>query len=96
MQGALCRGVEDSRCSLLASMMPSLPSAVMGVVDEDETDRPLGSLCSCLLGCTAMNVGADMSPTDGAVKSTAEEAVESMVDTAVAAASWSGVSCTLV
>lgn len=43
-----------------------------------------------------MNTGADMSPTDGAVKSTAEEAVESMVDTAVAAASWSGVSCTLV
>lgn len=43
-----------------------------------------------------MNTGADMSPTDGAVKSTAEEAVESMVDTAVAAASCSGVSCTLV
>lgn len=39
-----------------------------------------------------MNVGADISATDGAVKSTAEEAVESIV----AATSWSGVSCTLV
>lgn len=43
-----------------------------------------------------MNTGADTSTTDGAVKSTAEEAVESIVDTAVLAASWSGVSCTLV
>lgn len=34
-----------------------------------------------------MQVGTDISMTDGAVKSTAEEAVESMVDTAVAAAS---------
>lgn len=40
-----------------------------------------------------MNMGADISPT---VKSTAEEAVESMVDTTVVAASWRGVSCTLV
>lgn len=43
-----------------------------------------------------MKVGPDTSPTDGAVRSTADEAVESMVDTAVAAASWRGVSCTLV
>lgn len=43
-----------------------------------------------------MNAGADTSPTDGAVKSTAEEAVESMVDATMVAASWSGVSCTLV
>ncbi len=56
----------------------------------------MGSLGSGLPGCTSMNMGADISPTDGAVKSTAEEAVESMVDTAVVAASWSGVSCTLV
>lgn len=43
-----------------------------------------------------MNAGADISPTDGADNSTAEEAVESIVDTAVAAASWSGVPRTLV
>lgn len=43
-----------------------------------------------------MNVGADIFPTDRTVKSTADEAVESIVDTTVAAASWSGVSCTLV
>lgn len=36
--GALCNGVEDNRCSLLACMMPSLPRAVIGVVDEDETE----------------------------------------------------------
>lgn len=36
--GALCKGVEDSRCSLLACMMPSLPRAVMGVGDKDETE----------------------------------------------------------
>lgn len=96
MHGAICKGVEDSRCSLLACMMPSLPRAVMGAVDNDETERPLGSLGSGLPGCTSMNVGADISPTDGTVKSTAEEAVESIVDTAMVAASWSGVSCTLV
>lgn len=36
--GALCKGVEDSRCSLLACVMPSLPSGVTGVVDEGETE----------------------------------------------------------
>lgn len=36
--GALCKGVEDSRCSLLKCMMPSLPSTVMGVADEDDTE----------------------------------------------------------
>lgn len=43
-----------------------------------------------------MNVGVGVSPTVGAVRSTADDVVDSMVDTAVAAASWSGVSCTLV
>lgn len=43
-----------------------------------------------------MNAGADTSATEGAVKSTAEEAVESILDTTVVAASWRGVSCTLV
>lgn len=38
MHGALCKGVEDSRCSLLACMMPSLPRAVMVVVGKDETE----------------------------------------------------------
>lgn len=33
--GALCRGVEDRRCSLLACMTPSLPG---GAVDEDATE----------------------------------------------------------
>lgn len=56
----------------------------------------MGSFGSGLLGCTSMNAGADISPTDGAVKSTAEEAVESMVDATMVAASCSGVSCTLV
>lgn len=48
--GALCKGVEESRCSLLASIMHSLSRAVMGVNDEAETERPLGSLGSGLLG----------------------------------------------
>lgn len=38
MHGTLCKGVEDSRCSLLACMMPSLPKAVMGIVDKDDTE----------------------------------------------------------
>lgn len=46
--GALCKGVEESKCSLLASMMHSLSRAVMGVKDETETERPLGSLGSGL------------------------------------------------
>lgn len=33
--GALCRGVEDRRCSLLACMTPSPPGAA---VDEDATE----------------------------------------------------------
>lgn len=94
--GVLCTGVEDSKCSLLACMTASLPTAMMGVVDGDGTEWPFGSFGPGLTGCKAINAGADISPTDGAVKSTAEEAVESMVDTAVAAASWSGVSCTRV
>lgn len=36
--GGLCKGVEDSRCSLLTCMMPSLPRAVRGVMDKDETE----------------------------------------------------------
>ncbi len=36
--GALCKGVEDSRCSLLACRMPSLSRAVIGVEDGDETE----------------------------------------------------------
>lgn len=38
MHGALCKGVEDSRCSLLAFTLLSLPSAVMGIVDKDNTE----------------------------------------------------------
>lgn len=37
MHGPLRKGVEDSRCSLLVCMMPSLPGAVTGVVDKDGT-----------------------------------------------------------
>lgn len=36
--GALCKGVEDSRCSLAACVMASLPSVTTGAVDEDETE----------------------------------------------------------
>lgn len=36
--GALCRGVEDSRCSLLGCIVPSLLRVLMGLVDRDETD----------------------------------------------------------
>lgn len=36
--GTLCKGVEDSRCSLLACMIPSLPRAVMGVVAKGEPE----------------------------------------------------------
>lgn len=43
-----------------------------------------------------MSMVTDASPVSGAAKSRAEEAVESKVDSAVGAASWSGVSCTLV
>lgn len=79
-QEALCRGVEDNKCSLLACITASLPTAIG--VDREETEWPLGSfLCSGLLGCTSMKTGT--SP----VISTAEDAVESIVETAVAAAS---------
>lgn len=84
---ALCRGVEDNKCSLLACIIASLPIGV----DKEETEWPLGSfLCSDLRECISMKTGADTSP----VKSTAEDAVDSIVDTAVAAASCSGVSPT--
>lgn len=36
--GALCKGLEDSRCSLLRCVMPSFPSAVTWAGDEDETE----------------------------------------------------------
>lgn len=36
--GALCKGVEDRRCSSLACMMPSLARTVMGLVDKDEAE----------------------------------------------------------
>lgn len=38
MHGALCKGVEDNGCSLLACTMLSLLSAVMGIVDKDDTE----------------------------------------------------------
>lgn len=94
--GGLCKGLEDSRCSLLTCMPPSLAMAVIRVGDEDETEQPLGSLGSGSPGYTSMNIVTGASPGNPAVKSTPEEAVEPMVDTAVAAASWSGVSCTRV
>lgn len=78
-------------------MTPSLSSAVTDEEDKGGgTEWPLGSLGSDLCGYTSRNTGADTSPTDGAVRSTAEEAVESMVDATMVAASWSGVSWTLV
>lgn len=84
---ALCRGVEDNKCSLLACITASLPIAIG--VGKEEREWPLGSfLCSGFVGCTSMKTGT--SP----VRSTAEEAVESMVETAVAAASCRGVSPT--
>lgn len=36
--GALCKGVEDSSCSLLPCVMASFPSVIMLPVDEDETE----------------------------------------------------------
>lgn len=38
MHGDLCKGVEDNGCSLLACMMLSLLSAVIGIVDKDGTE----------------------------------------------------------
>lgn len=93
---ASCRGVEESRCSLPARTALSLRRGEIGVMGMDVTEWPLVSLCSGLPEWTSMAVGTHISIIDGAVKSTAEEAVESTGDTAVAAASWSGVSCTLV
>lgn len=81
---ALCKGVEDNKCSLLACMTASLPIAIG--VGKEESEWPLGSFLSSLAGCTSMKTGT--SP----VKSTADDAVESMVETAVAAASCRGVS----
>lgn len=87
MREALCKGVEDNKCSLLACTTASLPIAIG--VGKEESEWPLGSfLCSGFVGCTSMKTGT--SP----VRSTADDAVESIVDTAVAAASWRGVSPT--
>lgn len=36
--GGLCKGVEDSRCSLLTCMTLSLPKALRGVMDKDERE----------------------------------------------------------
>ena len=36
--GGLCKGVEDSRCSLLACITPSFPRDVMGVMAIDITE----------------------------------------------------------
>lgn len=70
--GALCKGVEDSRCSLLPCVTVSLPSVIMLPVDEDETEWPLGSLGPATQECISINC---IPP----VKSIAEEAVESMM-----------------
>lgn len=87
MREALCKGVEDNKCSLLACITASLPIAIG--VGKEESEWPLGSfLCSGLVGCTSMKAGT--SP----VRSTADDAVESIVETAVAAASCRGVSPT--
>lgn len=72
--------MEDNKCSLLACITASLPIAIG--VDREDNDWPLGSfLCPALLGWTSIKAGT--SP----VRSTAEDAVESIVETAVAAAS---------
>lgn len=36
--GALCKGLEDSRCSWLAQMTLSLPNPAAEVGDEDDTE----------------------------------------------------------
>lgn len=100
---ALFLGVEDNRCSLLGSTTPALSRAAIGVPDGSVTDRPLRSFLTrgTLSGSGWNDVnsvagGAKISINDGAVRSTAEDALESMVKTVVAAASCSGVSWTRV
>lgn len=78
--GACCEGLEDRRFSLLACIMPSSPRSLMGSGHKDEPEGPTGSSVSGLLGCTSMNVGADILAFEGTVKSEADEAAESMVD----------------
>lgn len=38
MHEAVCKGVDDSRFSLLMCIMPSLPNVVMGIVDKADTE----------------------------------------------------------
>lgn len=94
--GASWEEVEDRGRSSLACMTASSLGPVPGLPDKDEGERPLGSLGSSSLGCTCTNAGAVISAVDRMVRSMAEEAVESMVETTVVAASWSAKSCTLL
>lgn len=84
MSGAFCEEVEDRGRILLAWIMPSSLRPVTGLLDNDETERSFGSAS---LGCTCTSPGVVISAVDRMVKSIAEEAVDSMVDTAVVAAS---------
>lgn len=102
---ALFLGVEDNRCSLLGSTTSALSRAAMGVPDGGVTDFPLrsfltrGTVSGSGSGWNDVNSvvgGGKITINDGAVRSTAEDAVESMVKTVVAAASCSGVSWTRV
>lgn len=85
--GASWEEVEDRGRCWLARMTPSSLGALTGLLDKDEAERPLGSLGSSSLGCTCTNAGVVTSAADRMVRSTAEEAVESMVETAMVAAS---------
>lgn len=85
--GASWEEAEDRGRGLLACMTPSSLGAVAGMLDKDEAERPLGSLGSSSLGCTCTNAGVVISAVDRMVRSTAEEAVDSMVEMAVVAAS---------
>lgn len=82
--GASWEDVEDRGRCLLAC---ATPASLAGLLDKDDAERPLGSLGSSSLGCTCTNAGVVTSAADRMVRSTAEEAVDSMVETAVAAAS---------
>lgn len=102
---ALFLGLEDNRCSLLGSTTPALSRAALGVPDGGVTDFPLrsfltsGTVSGSGSGWNDVNSvagGGKITINDGAVRSTAEDAVESMVKTVVAAASCSGVSWTRV
>lgn len=87
MSGASWEEAEDRGRVLLACAAPSSLGPVTGLPDRDEGERPLGSFGSSSLGCTCTNAGVVTSAADRTVKSTAEEAVDSMVETAVVAAS---------